>query len=98
MVDLIIKNALIYDGSGAPPFRGNIAVDGGKIVTVGTELHECAKNIVNAEGLCLAPGFIDVHSHADYALADDPHRLHVLRMGVTTEATGGIFTPSSIRS
>ena len=88
MFDLIINNALIYDGSGAPAYHGSIGVKDGKIVAVSSQKLDGASNIVDASGLCLAPGFIDVHSHADYAFADDPHRLHVLRMGVTTEIAG----------
>ena len=87
MYQRIIKNALIYDGSGAPPFLGEVAIDGGKIAAVGQNLGN-AETVVDAHGLALSPGFIDVHSHADYAFADDPHRLHVLRQGVTTELAG----------
>ena len=87
MHSLVISNALIYDGSGAPPFVGSVAIDGGKITAVGQNLG-AAEETIDAQGLCLAPGFIDVHSHADYALADDPYRLHVLRQGVTTEIAG----------
>ena len=87
MHERIIKNALIYDGSGAPAFYGDVAINGGKIAAVGQNLGN-ADTVVDAAGLCLAPGFIDVHSHADYAFADDPHRLHVLRQGVTTELAG----------
>lgn len=87
MYERIIKNALIYDGSGAPAFRGDVAIDGGKIAAIGENLGN-ADVVIDAQGLCLAPGFIDVHSHADYAFADDPHRLHVLRQGVTTELAG----------
>ena len=88
MFDLIIKNALIYDGSGKPPFHGSVAVLDGKIAAVSTDDLGNAEKVVDAQGLSLSPGFIDVHSHADYAFADDPHRLHVLRMGVTTEIAG----------
>lgn len=88
MYELIIKNALIYDGSGEKPFYGSVAVQEGKIAAVSAgDLGE-AEKIVDAKGLCLAPGFIDVHSHSDYAIYDDPHRLHVLQMGVTTEVSG----------
>jgi N-acyl-D-amino-acid deacylase len=87
MYDLLIQNALIYDGSGRSAFRGSVAVTGGKIAAVG-DLTGNAAATVDAQGLALSPGFIDVHSHADYALADDPHRLHVLRQGVTTELAG----------
>ena len=87
MYQRLIKNALIYDGSGTPPFMGDVAIDGSKIAAVGQNLGN-AETIVDAHGLSLSPGFIDVHSHADYAFADDPHRLHVLRQGVTTELAG----------
>ena len=83
MHDLLIKNARIYDGTGEPSFVGEVALDGGKSTAVGTGLGNGEKE-VDARGLALAPGFIDVHSHGDYAFADDPHRLHVLRQGVTT--------------
>lgn len=88
MFDLIIQNALIYDGSGAKPFFGHVGISNGKFQTVSSERLYDGKDIVDAQGLALTPGFIDVHSHADYAFADDPHRLHVLRMGVTTEIAG----------
>lgn len=88
MYDLIISNANIYDGTGAPAFYGNVAIQEGKIVAVSKEPLGDAKQTVDAKGLDLAPGFIDVHSHSDYVLPIDPHRLHVLRMGVTTEISG----------
>lgn len=89
MYDLIIKNAIIYDGSGAPAFEGMIAVDQGKIAYVGKEDGELsASRVVDAEGLCLSPGFIDTHSHSDQSILEDPTRLHVLRMGATTEIAG----------
>jgi len=87
MVDLSIKNALIYDGSGEKAFYGNVTVDKGKIVDVSDEVIK-AKKIVDANGLALAPGFIDVHSHSDQSIIKAPHRDHVLKMGVTTEIAG----------
>ncbi len=87
MYDLLIKNARIYDGSGLPSYIGNVAVSDGKIAYVGTEAVP-AKETVQADGLALSPGFIDVHSHSDQAIVPDPHRLHVLRMGATTEIAG----------
>ena len=88
MHDLVIKNALIYDGSGAAAFYGNVSVDDGKITYVGQDEPGEAKKIVDASGLSLAPGFIDVHSHSDYVISEDPHRVHILQMGVTTEIAG----------
>lgn len=88
MLDLLIKNALIYDGSGAPAFYGNVGVKDGKIAFISCDALEEAAKTVDANGLALAPGFIDVHSHSDGSLCADPHRVHVLRMGVTTEISG----------
>ena len=65
MYDLIIRDALIYDGSGAAPFHGNVAVNGDKLAAVSREDLGTAATVVDAKGLCLAPGFIDTHSHAD---------------------------------
>lgn len=95
MFDLIIKNALIYDGSGAAPFHGNVAVQDGKIAAVSREDLGNAQTVVDAQGLALSPGFIDSHSHADYAIETNPHRLHVLRMGATTEISGQCGTTKS---
>lgn len=88
MFDLIIQNACIYDGSGKAPFMGSVAIENGKIVAVDTEISDQAAEVLDAQGLALSPGFIDAHSHSDRALFLDPHRLHVLRMGVTTEISG----------
>lgn len=88
MCDLLIQNALIYDGSGVPAYHGCVAVKDGKILYAGPEYTGSAEKTVDAKGLALSPGFIDVHSHADYSLFTDSHRLHVLRMGVTTELAG----------
>ena len=88
MYDLLIKNAHIYDGTGKPSYYGNVAVSDGKIVAVSSEPLGSAKEILDADGLALAPGFIDSHSHSDSCLYADPHRVHVLRMGVTTEIAG----------
>lgn len=87
MFDLLIKNATVYDGSGDPPFIGDVAVLEGKIAAIGTALGS-ARETVDAQGLALAPGFIDSHSHADGTIFDHPQRHHVLKMGVTTEVCG----------
>ena len=87
MFDFIIKNATIYDGSGAPSYVSDVAVKDGKIAAIGRDLGEAAE-VLDAEGLSLAPGFIDSHSHADNSILWHPERTHVLRQGITTEIAG----------
>jgi N-acyl-D-amino-acid deacylase len=89
MFDLLFKNAIIYDGTGNASFIGSVGVTHGKIAYVGETTQDlAAKETVNAEGLSLSPGFIDTHSHSDLSILEDKHRLHVLRMGATTEIAG----------
>ena len=88
MFELLIRNAVIYDGTGAEPYVGSLAVRGGKIEAVGADVDGPAERTVEADGLSLSPGFIDAHSHADGSIFENPQRVHVLRMGVTTEVCG----------
>lgn len=88
MFDLVIQDALIYDGTGSPSFRGSVGISDGIIQVITQDTLSEGKVTVDAKGLALSPGFIDVHSHSDYSLHIDPHRLHVLQMGVTTEISG----------
>ncbi len=69
--DLLIKNGLVVDGSGAPGFYGDVAVTNGKIVGVG-KFNESATRTINAEGRVVAPGFIDHHTHFDSQCMWDP--------------------------
>ena len=62
MLDLVIKDAAIFDGSGAKPVRGDLGVTAGRIVEIGGKLG-AAKETVKADGLALAPGIIDGHTH-----------------------------------
>ena len=87
MFELLIKNATIYDGSGTPSYVADVAVENGTIAAIGKNLGS-AKQVIDAEGLALAPGFIDSHSHGDMSIFAEPNRDHVLRMGVTTEIGG----------
>ncbi|HBJ88302.1 MAG TPA: aminoacylase [Verrucomicrobiales bacterium] len=84
--DLLITNALIADGSGAPLVKGSIAVKGGKIVAVG-QIEGAADQIIDAGGNVAAPGFIDVHTHSE-DICLNPAAANFLRMGVTTIVTG----------
>ena len=72
MHDLLIEDARIVDGTGAPARRGSVAVTAGRITAVGIEAGEAARERLNARGLVLAPGFIDPHTHYDAQVAWDP--------------------------
>lgn len=90
MFDLLIRNAKIIDGTGAPWFRGDVAVSAGKIARVAQRIEcECeAKEIIDAAGFAVAPGFIDVHSHDDVVSFVDPVNRPKLEQGVTTVING----------
>jgi N-acyl-D-amino-acid deacylase len=86
--DLVIVNALIVDGSGDPAVLGDIRVSNGKITVVGDVNAEMGDRIVDADGLVLAPGFIDTHSHMDIDLKSGSDALAALSQGITTVIVG----------
>ena len=86
-VDLVIRNGLVHDGTGAPPRRADVAVAGDAIAAVGDVGAVDAREL-DAEGLAVAPGFVDVHSHSDYTLLVDPRAVSAVHQGVTTEVVG----------
>ena len=70
---MLLKNAKIYDGTGAEPFTGDVLIDGDRIAKVGKNLDLPADKTVDLKGLSLASGFIDGHSHNDwFAIKKDP--------------------------
>jgi len=87
MLDILIKNARLIDGTGAPWFYGNLGVVGERIVGLGN-VDELAKQVIDAAGRVVAPGFIDAHSHSDDALITCPQAESKVRQGVTTEVIG----------
>lgn len=84
--DLIVRNGRVADGSGNPMFHADVAVKDGRIAAIG-KIKGGAKEEVNARGMIVAPGFIDVHSHAEN-ITDQPLARNFLRMGVTTIVLG----------
>ncbi len=86
--DILITNGKIIDGTGNNWYYGTIAVKDGKIVKMGRDLSLSAKKTINANGLIIAPGFIDVHTHLEGDEARDPHATSFILDGVTTCITG----------
>jgi N-acyl-D-amino-acid deacylase len=86
--DVIIKNGKIIDGTGNPWFYGDIAVKDGKILAVGKLSGWRAGKIIDATGLIVAPGFIDVHTHIEDDEARNPYATNFIYDGVTTVITG----------
>ena len=87
MYDLLIKNGNILDGTGAPAFRANIAVANGKIALI-TQQQPPAKEVINAEGKTVSPGWIDSHSHSDSSVFTFPAQKEKIEQGITYAITG----------
>jgi N-acyl-D-amino-acid deacylase len=85
---LHIKNVTIIDGTGAKPFKGEVRVEGDRITAVGKKVPAVQGEVTrDGMGMSLAPGFIDMHSHADSDIFDKPHD-NVVRQGITTVVVG----------
>src|SRR5260370_34641135 len=87
MHDLLIKDAHLVDGLGNTPYRADLAVAAGRIAAIGADLG-AARRIVDAEGLMLAPGIIDGHTHYDAQITWDPYADPSPALGVTTIVIG----------
>ena len=86
--DLVVRNGKVVDGTGNPWFYGDVAVRGDRIVAVGRVPPGKASREIDAKGLVVAPGFIDMHSHSDFLLLEDGDAQSKIRQGVTTEVLG----------
>ena len=85
--DLLIVNGLVYDGSGAPPRQADVAISGDRIVAVGSDLG-AAEKVIDASGLAVAPGFINMLSWGTGSLIHDGRSQSDIRQGVTLEVMG----------
>src|SRR6185369_17670448 len=87
---LIIRHVLIYDGSGDAPHVGDVQITGDKITAVSSSIPTLTSKAdeLDGRGLALAPGFIDMHSHADGGIFKDPSATVMIRQGVTTALVG----------
>lgn len=87
MHDVLIRGGLIADGTGAKPYTADIAIDDGQIVAIGT-ISENARKLIEAEGLLVTPGWVDIHTHYDGQVSWDPYLSPSCWHGVTTVVMG----------
>ena len=85
--DLLVKNGRVVDGSGMPSYRGDVAVKGGKVVETG-KLSGAANRVIDADGMVIAPGFVDNHCHYDAQVTWDPLCSFSCYHGATTVIIG----------
>ena len=93
-VNLLFRNATVVDGSGGPSIVADVAVTDGRVVAMGNLKAMTGSVTVDCEGLVLSPGFIDVHTHSDFALTVYPRAESMTSQGVTTQVVGNCgFSP-----
>ena len=86
--DLVIRNGTIFDGLGNPGVPGDLAVADGRILRIGRDIVAPEAVEIDATGLCVCPGFVDIHSHGDSRLREDPRVESIVRQGITTIVVG----------
>jgi N-acyl-D-amino-acid deacylase len=86
--DILIRGGTLIDGSGRPGARGDVALAGGRIAALGPSLKGSASKVIDADGLAVTPGFIDIKTHSDFVLPINPKAESKVRQGVTTEIIG----------
>ena len=94
---LLIRNGTVIDGSGSTRARADVAIAGDRIAAVAGQLPANGERIIDAAGLIIAPGFIDIHSHSDFFYEQCPSAESKIRQGVTTEVVGMCsFSPAPV--
>src|SRR3981189_1808476 len=86
--DILIRGGLLLAGPGAAGRLGDVAIRDGRIAAIGTNLGDDAAKVIDATGLAVAPGFIDIKTHSDFTLPINPKAESKVRQGVTTEIIG----------
>ncbi len=86
--DLLIRGGLVVDGSGSEGFVADVGIHDGSIVRVGDLSEATAERTIEAAGLVVAPGFVDIHNHSDFTLLKEPRCESMVRQGVTTMILG----------
>jgi len=88
LLDILIQNGTVVDGSGAPGHRADVAIDGDRIAEVGVLEGAQAKTVIDASGCVVTPGFVDMHSHTDFTLPVLPTADSLVHQGITTVVAG----------
>ncbi len=89
MYELLLKNGTVIDGAGGRPYQADVAVQDGRIADIAPGISEgLARETVDVSGLCVSPGFIDIHSHSDLSFLEDDRCEAKLYQGVTSELSG----------
>ena len=86
--DLVIRGGTVFDGTGAEGVDADVGIIGDRIVDIGAALPRAGRTEIDARGLAVAPGFVDIHSHGDESLFADPRAESVIRQGITTIVVG----------
>lgn len=87
-MDILIKKGKVFDGTGNPWFKADVGIENGRITAVGKLRNGQASRVIDASGLVVCPGFIDIHSHSDFLLIANPTMDSKVHQGVTTELNG----------
>jgi N-acyl-D-amino-acid deacylase len=88
LLDLVIKGATVIDGTGAEGVSMDVGIEGDRIVEIAPNIDAESAETLNAAGLVLSPGFIDVHSHDDFHVLIEPEVRHNILQGITTVIVG----------
>src|SRR4030088_1528235 len=86
--DILIRGGTLYDGSSRPGEQGDVAISDGRIAQIRCDLSGPAERVIDAAGLAVTPGFIDIKTHSEFTLPINPKAESKVRQGVTTEIIG----------
>ena len=86
--DVVVRGGRVVDGSGRAAFEADVAIADGRVVAVARALRDTGRLEIDGRGYVIAPGFVDIHSHGDGSLWDDPRAESVIRQGITTIVVG----------
>jgi len=88
LFDIVVKNGFVVDGTGNPWFKADVGIKDGRIIDIGKLSSTKSEEALDAKGLVVAPGFIDMHAHSDFSLLINPLAESKVKQGVTTEVIG----------